>query len=74
MTPRTAACQAPLSLGFPRQEYSGPGVGGVEEGKGLPFPFPGDFPYPGVESMSPALADAFFTTELPGKPLRNILG
>ena len=43
----------------------------MEEGKGLPFPFPGDFPYPGVESMSTALADAFFTTEPPGKPLRS---
>ena len=51
---------------------------GEEEGgggKGLPFSFPGDFPYPGFESMSPALADAFFTTKPPEKPLRcKILG
>ena len=40
-------------------------------GEGLPFPVPVDFPYPGVEPMSTALADAFFTTEPPGKPLRS---
>ena len=33
-TPWTAACQAPLSTAFPRQE----------QGSGLPFPFPGDLP------------------------------
>ena len=36
-------------MGFPRQEYW----------SGLPFPFPGDLPYPGIEPVSPALqADA----------------
>ena len=44
-TPWTAACQAPLSMGFSRQEYWG----------GLPFPFPEDLPDPGVEPRSPAL-------------------
>ena len=39
------ACQAPLSLGFPRQEYW----------SGLPFPSPGDLPNPGIEPRSPAL-------------------
>ena len=29
---------------------------------------PGDLPDPGIEPMSPALADRFFTTESPGKP------
>ena len=57
-TPCTVACQVPLSVGFPRQEYW----------SGLPFPPPGDLPEPGIESMSPALAGGFFTTEPPGKP------
>ena len=50
-----AAHQAPLSLGFPRQEYW----------SGVPFPSPGELPDPGIEPsslMSPALADGFFTT------------
>ena len=42
-TPWTVACQAPLSMGFPRQEYW----------SGLPFPSPGDLPDPGVEPASP---------------------
>ena len=36
---------------------------------GLPFPTPGDLPDPGIEPASPALADGFFTTALPGKPI-----
>ena len=47
--PWTVACQAPLSMGFSRQEYW----------SGLPFPPLGDLPQPGVKSMSfvsPALA------------------
>ena len=55
----TVARQAPLSMGFPRQDYW----------SGLPFPSPGDLPDPGVKLMSPALAGGFFTTEPPGKPL-----
>ena len=38
-TPWTVACQAPLSMGFSRQEYW----------SGLPFPPPGDLPDPGIE-------------------------
>ena len=41
----TVACQAPLSMGFSRQEYW----------SGLPFPSPGDLPDPGIEPGSPAL-------------------
>ena len=40
---------------------------------GLPFPFPGDLPNPGIEHMSPAapaLAGGFFTVEPPGKPTK----
>ena len=54
-TLRTVACQASLSMGFPRPEYW----------SGLPFPSPGDLPNPGIEPesfMSPALAFRFFTT------------
>ena len=56
VTPWTVAHQAPLSMGFPRQEYW----------SGLPFPFPGDLPNPRIELASPALAGKFFTTEPPG--------
>ena len=51
----TVAHQAPLSLGFSRQECW----------SGLPHPSPGDPAGPGIEPtslMSPALAGAFFTT------------
>ena len=41
-TPWTVACQAPLSIGFPRQEYW----------SGLPCPSPGDLPNPGTELLS----------------------
>ena len=59
-TPRTVAHQAPLSMGFSRQEYW----------NGLPFPPSGDLPNPGIKPMSSvslALAGEFFTTEPPGK-------
>ena len=42
-TPWTVAHQAPLSMGFPRQYWSG-----------LQFPPPGDFPHPGIKPTSPA--------------------
>ena len=54
-TPWTAARQAPLSMGFSRQEYW----------SRLPFPSSGDLPNPGIEPMSlasPARAGRFFTT------------
>ena len=51
VTPWTIACQAPLSMGFPRQEYW----------SGLPFLSPVDLPDPGIKSVSPALAGGFFT-------------
>ena len=56
----TVAHQAPLSMGFSRQEYW----------SGLPFLPSGDLPHPGIEPESPALASRFFTTEPPGKPSR----
>ena len=54
------ACQAPLSIGFPRQEYW----------RELPFLIPRDFPDPGIKpvsSVSPERAGGFFTAEPPGK-------
>ena len=55
---RSIAHQAPLSMGFPSQEYW----------NGLPFPSPGDFSNPGTEPTSTALEGEFFTTEPPRKP------
>ena len=54
MTPWTVAHQAPLSMGFSRQEYW----------SGLPFPSPGDLPNTGIEPGSPALWPDSLTTEL----------
>ena len=54
VTPWTVAHQAPLSMGFSRQEYW----------NGLPCPPPEDLPDPGIEPesfMSPALGGRFFT-------------
>ena len=56
-TPWTVACQAPLSMGFSRQEYW----------SGVPFPSLGDLPDPGINPaslMSPALPALFFTTSV----------
>ena len=53
-TPWTVACQAPLSMGFSKQEHW----------SGLPCPPPGDLPDPGFEPKSlvfPALLGRFFT-------------
>ena len=57
-TPWTIACQVPLSMGFPRQQFW----------SGLPFPSPGDLRNPVNEPMSSALAGRFFTNEPSGKP------
>ena len=51
VAPWTVAHQAPLSMEFSRQEYW----------SGLPFPFPGDLPDPGIEPGSPALQADVFT-------------
>ena len=51
-TPCTLACQAPLSLIFPRQEYWSE----------LSFPTPEDLPDPEIKPMSPTLTGRFFTT------------
>ena len=65
LQPHRLTHQAPLSVGFSRQEHW----------SGLPFPSPGDLPDPRIESKSPALAGKFFTNEPPGKScyLPNII-
>ena len=57
-TPWTVACQAPLSMGFSRQEYW----------SGLPFPSLEDLPDLGIEPGSSALQADSLPTELQGKP------
>ena len=57
-TPETEAYQAPLSMGFCRQEYWG----------GLPFLYPRNLPNPGIKPGSPALQADSSLSELPGKP------
>ena len=62
----TVAHQAPLSMGFPRQEYW----------SGLPFPSPKDLPDQGIKLISPvshALGGRFFTTESLGKPQSSLI-
>ena len=61
VTPWTAACQAPLSLGFSRQAYR----------SGLPFPSPGDLPHLGIEPGYPTFQADALTSEPPGKPRRE---
>ena len=62
-TPCTMAYQAPLCMGFSRQEYW----------SGVPFPSPGDLPNPGIEPRSPALqADAVLSEPL-GKPAMAVM-
>ena len=63
-TPWTAAYQAPPSRGFSRQEYW----------SGISCPPPGDLPNPGIKPRFPTLADRFFTTESPAKPLIALKG
>ena len=63
----TAVPQAPLSIGFFRQEYW----------SGLPFPSPGDLPDPGIKPTSltsSALVGGFFTTSATWEALGGALG
>ena len=57
-TPGTVARQAPLSMGFSRQEYW----------SGLPFPPPGDLPNPGIKPGSSEFQADSLQSEAPGKP------
>ena len=58
MTPWTVACQAPLSMGFPRQV----------DWSGLPFPSSGDLPDLRIETRSPALHADSLPSELQRSP------
>ena len=62
VTPWTVACQAPLSMGFSRQEYR----------SGLPFPSPGHLPNAGIKPRSPALQADSLPTELGGKRCQSV--
>ena len=54
----TVAHQAPLSMGFSKEEYW----------SGLIFPSSGDLPNPGIEARSPSLQADSLSTELQGNP------
>ena len=58
VTPWTVACQAPLSMGFFRQEFW----------SGLPFPPPGDLLHPRIKPMSP-VSPTLQADSLPAEPL-----
>ena len=64
VTPWTVAHQAPLSMGFSRQEYW----------SGLLCLPPGDLPNPGIEPRSPALQADSLPSEPPGKPKNTRVG
>ena len=77
VTPWTVAHQASLSIGFSSQEYSSglpfPPPGDLPDpGIGLLFSPPWDLPDPGIKPTSPALAEGFFTTEPPRKPVLSV--
>ena len=57
-TPVTVACQAPLSMGFSRQEYW----------SRLPYPSPREVPAPGIQPRSPASQADSLPSEPQGKP------
>ena len=63
-TPWTVAHQAPLFMGFSRQEYW----------SGLPFPFPGDLPDPGIKPRSLSLQADSLLSEPSGKPQGTRIG
>ena len=56
--PWTVPCQAPLAMGFSRQEYC----------SWSPCPSPGDLPDPGIECKSPALQADSLPPEPAGQP------
>ena len=60
VTPWTVALQAPLSMGFPNQEYW----------SGLSFSPPRELSDPGIEPASPALAGRFSTLSHQGNPIQ----
>ena len=63
VTPWTVARQAPLSIGFSRQEYW----------SRLPCPPPGDLPIPGVDPGLPNCRQILYHQSLQGSPIRSLL-
>ena len=57
--PWTVAYHTPLSMAFSRQEYW----------SGLPFPFPGDLPDPGIEPRFPAVQKILYQLSHQGSPM-----
>ena len=64
VTPWTLVRQAPLSMGFSRQEYW----------IGLPCPPPGDLPNPGIKPRCPMLQADSLLSETPEKPINTGVG
>ena len=64
VTPWTVARQAPLSMGFSRQEYQ----------SGLPCPSPRDLLNPGIEPRYPVLQADSLPSEPPEKPKNTGVG
>ena len=62
-TPWAVACQVPLSMGFPRQEYW----------NGLLFPSAGDLPNPGIEARSPEFQVDSLPAELEEPSFKHLL-
>ena len=62
VTSWTVACQAPLSMGVPRQEYW----------SGLPFPSPGDLPNLGIKLRFPALQGDLYGLIHQGSPVSMV--
>ena len=63
MTPWTLTHQAPLSMGFSRQEYW----------SGLPGPPPGDLPNPEIKLVSPAFQAGPLLGHLDNAAFRNVI-
>ena len=63
VTPWTIARQAPLSMGFPRQEYW----------SGLPFASPGNLLHPGIESVFPILQLVSLSLSYQGNPFMPVV-
>ena len=61
LAPWTVVCQAPLSMGFSRQEHW----------NGFPFPSPEDLLNPGIEPRCPALQADSLLTEPPGNHIHT---
>ena len=63
-TSGTIACQAPLFIALPRQEYC----------SGVLFPFPGDLPPPAIKPTSPTLAVDSLPLSHQGRPMQTLGG